>query len=413
MSATFYPLTQRQPPRNPTLVFFHATVAYVLLLSAAAATGSGALKLLANAAAIGSFVLVAVNWLFLPSSGVSSSRFALALCLYYAGMGGALIVGFDRHETIDLLKMLMAPAFVAFGAAFEAQRPRWPWQHASTRLAFALLVLLPLAAWGVQLATGATTLAGGREVGMFANRNNAGLYAMTLLALYTVLSGQPLRSAFVFLGVGVLFGTLGVLVAVVLALLVTAGRWRNFGALLLAVALFALALWSLPEVGVFARIRPLLDSLRLLVDGRIDLQTVSYADLVRLLHTTDLSFLFRLKHWLGLLHLYAEGTPYQWAFGFGLGASVRLSDVHLVPHNDYLRLLFECGLVTLLGFVTLLLSAFTAIGRRWELVPLLVVGFYFASENLVNNYLAMSVFWFSAGALATRIREARHAASDH
>lgn len=407
----YHPHVLRQPPRNPTALFFVTTVGYVLLLSVATLAGSGLLKMLANGAAIAGFAMVAVNWLFLPRPGAAAARFVLPLALYYAGLCGAVIVGLDTHERVDLLKIALAPAFVAFGAAFEAQRPRWLWERGATRLAFAALVLLPLAVWAVQLASGATTLAGGRDVGIFANRNNAGLYAMTLLALYTVLSGRTLRSALLFLGVGVLFGTLGVLAAVLVALLITAGRARDLVALLLAVALFALAVWWWPEIGVFARLRPLLDSLRLLAEGRIDLHTVSYADLVRLLHSTDLSFLFRLKHWLGLLYLYAEGTPYQWAFGFGLGASVRLSDIHLVPHNDYLRLLFECGLLTLLGFLALLGTACAAIGRRWELVPLLVVMLYFGSENLINNYLAMTVFWFSAGALSTRIQEARHGAS--
>ncbi|MCW5667773.1 MAG: hypothetical protein KIT35_28385 [Piscinibacter sp.] len=429
MASLRYPLTRRLPEPNPSGLFFAVTVVYVLVLALAAASGSGLLKALAHGTAVAGFALLAVHWLFLPRTAGAPPGVVPALGLYYAGLGAALIVGLQAHDLVDLLKLVLAPAFVVFGADFERQRPRWQmderqrprWQmdehqrprwlsdELPVRLGFAALVLLPLGAWAAQLAAGHTALGGGREVGLFANRNNAALYAVTLIALHAVLSGRPLQRVAVYLLVGAAFGTLGVLLAVLLALVLAVGRPRTLVALLAALALFALVAWLLPEVGVFARLGPLRDSLRLLADGRVDLATVSYADLVRQLRSTDLSFLFRLKHWLELITLYAQGSPYEWLFGFGIGASVRLSEIHLVPHNDYLRLLFECGALTLLGFVALLGVLLWHVGRRWEGVPLAVVAIYFASENLVNNYLAMSVFWFSAGALAARSRSTTHA----
>lgn len=404
MATLRYPLTRRLPEPNPAGLFFGVTVVYVGVLALAAASGSGLLKALAHGTAVAGFALLAVQWLFLPRGPGTPAGLVPSLALYYAGLGAALIAGLQAHDLVDLLKLLLAPAFALFGAHFERRRPRWLWDDTRVRIAFGALVVLPLLAWAAQLATGFTTWAGSREVGLFANRNNAALYAISLIALHTVLSGRPLRRVAVYLAVGAAFGTLGVLLAVLLALVLVVGRPRTLAALLGACTVFGLAAALLPEVGVFARLGPLRDSLQLLADGRIDLATVSYADLVRQLRSTDLSFLFRLKHWLELLTLYAQGSPYEWLFGFGIGAAVRLSEIHLVPHNDYLRLLFECGAVTLLGFVALLATLLWHVGRRWEAVPLAVVAIYFGSENLVNNYLAMSVFWFSAGALAARAR---------
>lgn len=99
------------------------------------------------------------------------------------------------------------------------------------------------------------------------------------------------------------------------------------------------------------------------------------------------------------------GPWHQMLFGHGVGGSVRLSSIHLVPHNDYVRYLFECGVLTLAGFLLLLWLPLLRIGRRWELVPLLAVAIYFASENLINNYLAMAVFYFSVGATLYRVRQ--------
>jgi O-antigen ligase len=139
-------------------------------------------------------------------------------------------------------------------------------------------------------------------------------------------------------------------------------------------------------------------------DGTINLNTATYADLVRILNTTDLSFIFRLKHWLNLLNIFQNGSGFDWMFGFGIGSSVALSDIRLVPHNDYLRYLFETGYISLIGFAMFMWTIMYNCGRRWESVPLFTITIYFFSENLINNYIAMSIFYFCAGALVLRIK---------
>ena len=108
--------------------------------------------------------------------------------------------------------------------------------------------------------------------------------------------------------------------------------------------------------------------------------------------------------------MWSAADVYHWLFGFGVGSSVRVSDLRLVPHNDYLRLLFEFGIVTLAGFVAMLALVFARLRRRWETVPLLAVAIYLFSENLVTNYTAMAFFFFSAGVLAERVGRERAAA---
>src|SRR5690606_6882954 len=103
-----------------------------------------------------------------------------------------------------------------------------------------------------------------------------------------------------------------------------------------------------------SRITPVVQSLVLLHEGAINLRAVTFGQLVEILGTTDLSFLFRLKHWLNLWDLYASASGYEWLFGLGIGSSVALSSIGMVPHNDYLRMLFECGIVGLAGFVAMI-----------------------------------------------------------
>jgi len=78
----------------------------------------------------------------------------------------------------------------------------------------------------------------------------------------------------------------------------------------------------------------------------------------------------------------------------------------MLPHHDYLRMRLGCGIAGLAGFAALLGSIVYQNGRRWESVPLCIIAFYFFSENLVNNYLAMALFYFCAGSLAIRAGEA-------
>ncbi|HEY1089775.1 MAG TPA: hypothetical protein VGE47_01655, partial [Burkholderiaceae bacterium] len=258
--------------------------------------------------------------------------------------------------------------------------------------------------WVLQLALHHTTFGGNQLVGFFVNRNNATVYLLSLVALYTALTGQPVRNVLVYVLVGVSFGALGVMLATALAVFYAVGKPRYLGHLLLLVGLSVGLAFLLPERLVLDRFKPVLDSYLLLADGRINLHTVTYAELVTELRTTDLSFIFRLKHWTNLSDIFQGGTVYQWLFGFGVGSSVRLSEMHLVPHNDYVRYLFECGLTTFAGFVTLLFICLKEIGRRWEAVPLVAIAIYFGSENLVNNFLPMIMFYFSMGAIVYRIR---------
>lgn len=402
----------RQPEQNPTSIFLLAILAYVGLLSLASVLNSGLLKGLSYAVAIAIFVMLTVVMLFLPKEGQRPAALFWSLTLYYAGFICSLLVHHKAPQYSDLIKMFMAPAFLLFGIAFEHNRKDFLWRHKPVRLGFWMLALVPLALGVLQVISGhvvgggreVALLGAGKEFSIFPNRNNAALYAVTLLALYTVLSGRAVRNVLIILAIGACFGTLGVLAALVVGLGVTVVKLPTMKYAVVLVLVTIGVYWCFPELMIFKRITPVVDSFQLLNSGRIDLASVTYADLVRMLHTSDLSFLFRLKHWLNLANIFAMGSWYEWLFGYGVGASVLMSDLHLVPHNDYVRMLFECGVVTFVGFFSTVWLVIYYCGRRWETVPLIAVALYFFSENLINNYLGMAMFYFCAGVLVIRLR---------
>jgi O-antigen ligase len=400
-------------PADGAALFVGHFAAYVVILGIATVGQSGLMKLLANVYAVVIFGLMAFAWMTRshPPSRWSTAA-AIAMTVYLTGIVCSLIVNPDRIEWTDLVKLTLGPVFLIFGAAFERSRGDQPvWRKPMVKLCFSLLIVVPLITWGAQLLENGFDIESVRETSIFANRNNAAVYAVTMLGLYTVLAGKPLRSPLLVLCVGVMFGTMGVLLAVLIALLLTVGKWRDAAFLAFIIAAGWVGYWLFPQFGPFARFTPVIDSIGLLIGGQINLRTVSFGQLTIMLHTSDLSFIFRLKHWVDLWYEFMKADFYHLLFGYGVGSSIRLSEMHLVPHNDYLRYLFEFGVVTFTGFVALIGLILVRCGRRWETVPLLAACIYLVSENLITNYTAMAFFYFTAGALAERIGAAKQAAA--
>jgi hypothetical protein len=392
-----------RPENRLAALFVLSLAAYVLILATSTLAESGLLKLLALIFAPSIFLLMAVNWLFLPRLSEPVVSFQLPLLVYCAGIAGSTVLNPGVEDAGDLLKLTLAPAFVSFGAIFEAHRKRTTWDNGMVRAALVFMVAVPLIVWGIQLATGATQLAARYVAGIFANLNNVGLYAVTLLCLFSILANRPITKGVVHFVVGAMFGTLGLLQATVLALLICVGRLRYVLLILALVAVLIGLYWLVPGFGTVTRLKPVVDSIALLLSNQINLATVTFGELVTRLGTTDLSFLFRLKHWLELWTLYQNGNVLNWFFGFGSGSAAELTTMRVVPHNDFIRYLFEFGLVTLMGFLWLLIAIFRSVGRGWFTVPLATVALYFVSENLINNFLAMVIFYFCAGTLAQRL----------
>ena len=409
---TLMRLRADQKPAEGAQLFLAQFAAYVLLMGLAYTAQSGLIKALGNVYAVVIFGLVAFAW---ATRAYPPSRWATAVVLsygaYLTGILCSVIVNPDALDWGDLLKVTLSPAFMVFGAAFERARladgDDVLWQRPAVRWMLALLVAVPLLTWAAQLLQSGFAVDGIRETSIFANRNNASVYAVTVLGMIAVVTGRPVRSLVIFMAVAVMFGTLGVLLAVVLALALTVARPRELLMLAMLILVGAAGYMIWPEEKPFVRFTPVVDSVRYLIEGRINLATVTFGELVLLLKTQDLSFIFRLKHWVDLLTVFGAADAYHWLFGFGVGASVRLSNLHVLPHNDYLRFLFEFGIVTLLAFLTMLVLVFARLGRRWETVPLLALAIYLFSENLINNYTAMAFFFFSAGVLVERLGHER------
>jgi hypothetical protein len=415
----FFSTVKQTNPEDPRTYFLAGVLGYILLLCALSVSENELVKSLANIAAIMIFMGMLAIAASLPDKNNNRDIRAIGilLLLYYVPMLAAAAGNLTENARPGLIKLFLTPSFILFGAIFEANRLGTLWQDKKIRLMFWLLALLPMLLWARQIVGGSSISASDHEFlipdaasnfSIFANRNNAALYAVSLLALFNVLSGYPVKNLLVFFAVTTIFSTNGVLIAMLTSLGILVAKFRTLKYVILAAIVIIYTYITMPELAIFHRAKPVVDSYLLIISGDIDLPTVTYAELVQRLNSTDLSFIFRLKHWIDLFEILQRGTTSQLFFGYGIDSSVALSRHHLVPHNDYLRYLFEFGILGLIAFLSIIGGLIYQCGRSWDAAPLLTIIIYFFCENLVDNYVAMIIFYFCAGALIMRKRTNLH-----
>jgi hypothetical protein len=231
---------------------------------------------------------------------------------------------------------------------------------------------------------------------IFSNRNNASLYAITLLSLYNYFYRNEIRVIIFSILIAILFSTLGVFIAVLASLFFIYFNFRNVKTFFVSISL----LISIIAIGLYFNFTILerISSQTKVVQA-MDLRTLSstsYGNIAAATGTSDISIFFRLKHWDEII-VFLKNEPSSIFFGNGVGASIKMTTMRMVPHNDYLRLIFESGIFVLIAFLFILYYINKNIGLNYRLIPFLTVCIYFFSENLITNYLAMSIFYFVAG----------------
>jgi len=304
----------------------------------------------------------------------------------------------------------------------------WAWGDDSLPYAvkyFALLFLIlavdalrlpplcqaPARGWGLGAVAAALVLGGlfgggsaERVEGAYANPNNFALAALSLLFFIDPERDprwrQFLLHAFV-VGLVVLSGTTGALLGYLVGLgfLFLQARWARV--LLAALTLGALlaCLWPPTQpldtrlLGESRLVGPLWTKFEVVKDNFADLVASDPVDFWRLGQEyggTELtSAAWRLTHWQRILQEFNAAPGLARLFGHGPGASMVL--IGRLPHNDYLRGLFETGAVGLAAnaAVWILLYRRARPALRW---PAIMLATYAFTENNLDNFAVMSLF---------------------
>ena len=82
-----------------------------------------------------------------------------------------------------------------------------------------------------------------------------------------------------------------------------------------------------------------------------------------------------------------------------------------IPHNDYLRILVEYGPINLIVFVCFLAHVLRSLKIGIAKVLFMVLLLYFFSENLIDHFASMTLYFTYAGRFAAMSREEEPCAS--
>ncbi len=109
----------------------------------------------------------------------------------------------------------------------------------------------------------------------------------------------------------------------------------------------------------------------------------------RTLGSGSASAIWRVVHWRRTVETYFDGTFVQQLLGFGIGSSPRM--MGKLPHNEYLRMLFEQGIVGLLLFLFIWQRIIRTAPPAVRYIGW-IIAIYSFSENNLDNFPFMSLF---------------------
>lgn len=240
-----------------------------------------------------------------------------------------------------------------------------------------------------------------RHSGLFLNPNNLALIPFLLLFLINE-DGDPLALRLVahaiVAGVLAFSGTSGAIIAYAIGLLIhlkdrlsprirMAALTVALGGGSIAAILIANGDHLLPETRITKQVSLILSQARDALGGG----ALRYYDEERVLGAGAASGIWRIAHWRETVEIYASGTAEQQFLGFGTGSSTLLLDQNKLPHNEYLRIIFEQGIVGLFLFLFAWRGILIAAPKPVRYVGL-IVAIYSFSENNLDNFPFMSLF---------------------
>lgn len=343
----------------------------------------------------GVIVLAALAWLLLERlwvglDAVVFASMASAFCIPLLQVfGSSMPAGGALFKHVSLCLVIAASRLLKLPTASQSKM--------RGILAFQVLAILIVS---TTIYRGTSWDGGTRHSGLFVNPNNLALIPFLLLFFINpARDGKLLRLTIHGVVVAVLAysGTNGAIMAYGIGLAVRArtfipGKYRSAAYAILAatgatVIIFVAAGGDrmLPETRLTNQLSVMRSQYQTVLAGG----DIAYYEQEKVLGPGSGSAIWRLSHWRRTLVTYSDGTLMQQLVGFGLGSSPQI--LGKLPHNEYLRMLFEQGL---LGFALFLFTWSKLIRTADPQVQYvgIIVAIYSFSENNLDNFPFMALF---------------------
>ena len=340
------------------------------------------------------FILAAMGWATMERLGVRIDAVAIA-CLIAAVLPllTMLATHAERYPAaivkhLSLCLVMAMSRLLRLPAAADSK--------VRGLLAFQILIVLVLS---VTKDKGGVWDGGTRHSGLFANPNNLALIPFLLLFLINRQRDSltvQLAAHAVVIGVLAWSGTSGAVLAYAIGLAVhfhseIPRLWRVPTFLFLSIgALTFIVLLAggdslLPETRLTNQIVVMRRELSTVLGGG----EVAYYEQERVLGPGAASGIWRLVHWRRTLTTYLNGSPAQLMVGYGIGSSPAF--MGKLPHNEYLRALFEQGIIGLALFLFTWTRIIQTAPRSVRYIGL-ILALYSFSENNLDNFPFMALF---------------------
>ncbi|UPK37773.1 O-antigen ligase family protein [Bradyrhizobium sp. 186] len=349
-------------------------------------TGSSVFNVLSNST---SLLLISWSAYHVLVTREGSAFYKILLMLACIFTGTSYLVNFGAFELSDGLKLLSIYSFYVAGRTTPERL------HRSEKRCIYALAALPL----LFKVVGQTKVYTGIEYpdvfSYFPNTNTAALYFSALFFAVSPWFGNKVLIA-QFVNAAIMNR-----VGPALATIVAIGLWSFFPLRpQVFVALFLLAIASLAAYALGALDRLITGLSAIALIWSLDPSTIarmSTKQLIDLTGTTDMSAFFRITHWTNIWQIYSSLGLGGILFGYGASQTGVLTVLPLPPHNDYLRVLAEYGLLNCVLFVVFVFSIMFSLKERAAKTMYTVLLIYFLSENLIDNFTSMTLFFSYAG----------------
>lgn len=248
-----------------------------------------------------------------------------------------------------------------------------------------------------------------RLSGIFTNPNNLSL--MSLVLLYFINEKKDSTYVKAALNLFVIFflviaSTAGAIIAYITATIfkyragIPHKKYFLIGLLLIVVMSFLLlpAVEILPAKKIINHYMAIKDYLSegLLYQGEVNYYKI----------TSQYGFssgVWRLEQWKKTIYLIKDSDLLRLLFGYGIGSSNLL--IGNLPHNEYLRVLLEQGIVGFVSILFFFITIYRRIDHSYRYLMLMFAIFSF-SENNIDNFMFMSLFiMFMATSQTIKIKE--------
>ncbi|SFJ99708.1 hypothetical protein SAMN04488082_11184 [Desulfomicrobium apsheronum] len=237
-----------------------------------------------------------------------------------------------------------------------------------------------------------------RISGVMANPNNLSLMAFVLIFLINDEKDSflfKLINYFVFVVIILFASTSGAIIAIIIGLMF---KYKNkFKEIMTALSLLAfIGFFLINYMPSLFRIKKQFSAILSVDLVNIITGNIQYGRLLSIYGAESLSALWRIAHWFKGMSIFFSGSFFEILFGFGIGSTSILMGT--LPHNDFLRILIDQGIVGFCLFIYFIMLVYSRTPHEYRYIFISLCVFFF-TENNIDNLFFMTIFMFFCGSI--------------